>query len=207
MSTPPIAATRALTRLREGNDRFVRNLGGAHALITQSRRDALVDGQEPFAIILSCSDSRVPSELVFDCGLGDLFVVRVAGNIVAPSIVGSVEFAASTFGSPLVVVMGHQRCGAVGATVSALTLGTPAASPNILDIVERIAPAVKELVRPGIAAEELWSAAVRANVRASVNHLRHGSRMLEELVEADRLAVVGAEYSLESGVVRFFDEE
>lgn len=203
---PRLAADAALARLRDGNARFVQNVRSVEALATQAQRAALVDGQSPFAIVLSCSDSRVPSELVFDCGLGDLFVVRVAGNVVAPSIVGSVEFAAATFGTELVVVMGHSGCGAVGATLDALEPGgSGAASPNIRDIVDRIAPAVAELARPGAPRAEVLRAAIRANVRASANHLRHGSRILEQRGAEGRLRVVGAEYSLATGAVDFFD--
>jgi carbonic anhydrase len=200
----PIAAREALARLKEGNERFVKNVRSIDALSSQARRADLVNGQMPFAIVLSCSDSRAPSELLFDCGLGDLFVVRVAGNIVAPSLVGSVEFAAATFGTELVVVMGHTRCGAVKATVDALTMGAAAPSANVKDIVDRIAPAVYPLAE-NLKGEELLQAATRANVRASANHLRHGSRILEERVAAGRLLVVGAEYALETGVVDFFD--
>jgi carbonic anhydrase len=200
----PIAAREALARLKEGNERFVKNVRSIDALSSQARRADLVNGQMPFAIVLSCSDSRAPSELLFDCGLGDLFVVRVAGNIVAPSLVGSVEFAAATFGTELVVVMGHTRCGAVKATVDALTMGAAAPSANVRDIVDRIAPAVYPLAE-NLKGEELLQAATRANVRASANHLRHGSRILEERVAAGRLLVVGAEYALETGVVDFFD--
>lgn len=180
LAQPPVPASEALRRLREGNDRFVRNVRSVESLATNLRREALTAGQSPFAIVLSCSDSRAPSELLFDCGLGDLFVVRVAGNVVAPSIVGSVEFAAATFGTELVVVMGHSRCGAVAATVDALTRQTQAPSENIRDIVDRISPSVKELVARQPIGEALLAAATRANVRASVNQLRHGSRILED---------------------------
>lgn len=173
-------------------------------LASQSNRDALLKGQAPFAIILSCSDSRAPAELLFDCGLGDLFVVRVADNVVAPSLVGSVEFAADTFGTELVVVMGHTRCGAVNVTVEALTNNTKALSPNVADIVGRIAPAVRELTTT-LSGDALVHAAIRANVRSSADHLRHSSRVLEERVEQGRLLVVGAEYALETGQVDFFD--
>jgi carbonic anhydrase len=197
--------TEALARLVAGNDRFAQDLRSIESLSSHHRRSALVDGQAPFAIILSCSDSRVPSELVFDCGLGDLFVVRVAGNIAAPSLVGSVEFAAQTFGTELVVVMGHTRCGAVSATVEALTKGTSAPSENVRDIVERIAPSVRPVVERGGPAPEVLAAATRANVRAAANHLRHGSSIIERLTAQGKLAVVGAEYSLETGRVDFFD--
>ncbi len=195
----------ALARLRAGNERFVNNLRSIESLATQARRDALVAGQTPFATVLSCSDSRVPAEIVFDCGLGDLFVVRVAGNIVAPSLVGSVEFAAMTFATELVVVMGHTHCGAVAAAVDSLRAKDPSfASDSIRSIVDRITPAITELVRADSTNPDT-RAAVRANVRASANHLRHGSRILEQLIGEDRLAVIGAEYDLETGKVDFFD--
>ena len=201
----PISGLDALARMRAGNERFVRNVRSVEALGSQARRDALAAGQSPFAIVLSCSDSRVPAELVFDCGLGDLFVVRVAGNVVAPSIVGSVEFAASTFGTELVVVMGHTRCGAVTATLDALRGEAHVPSDNLRDIVDRIAPAVTELVQGRDDRETVLRAATRANVRASANHLRHGSRILENLIREGRLLVVGAEYDLDTGVVHVFD--
>ncbi|MBC8068155.1 MAG: carbonic anhydrase [Deltaproteobacteria bacterium] len=203
--TVPVPHSEALARLRAGNDRFFGNLRSVDSMATKAQRDGLVAGQTPFAIVLSCSDSRVPAEIVFDCGLGDLFVVRVAGNVVAPSIVGSVEFAAATFGTELVVVMGHTRCGAVGATIDTLRGGPAPHSENIRDIVDRIAPSITEIVRSRPADEDTVRAAIRANVRASANHLRHGSRVLEQRITEHRLAVVGAEYELETGKVEFFD--
>ncbi len=201
----PVQHAEALERLKQGNNRFTTNVRSIESLASQQQRESLVSGQSPFAIVLSCSDSRAPSELLFDCGLGDLFVVRVAGNVVAPSIVGSVEFAAATFGTELVVVMGHTRCGAVSATVDALRSGKAVLSENVRDIVERITPAVAELVRAGKGNDDVIGPAIRANVRVSADHLRHGSRVLEERIRAGRLVVVGAEYSLETGKVDFFD--
>lgn len=208
MPTPsiqPVDPREALRRLREGNARFVSNVRSVDALASQARRNDLVAGQSPFAVILSCSDSRVPAELVFDCGLGDLFVVRVAGNVVAPSLVGSVEFAVATFGTRLVVVMGHTLCGAISATLDALTAGKGPASENVRDIVERIMPAVRELADRGGSRADLARAAMRANVRFSAEHLRHGSRILEDRIKTGALAVIGTEYSLETGQVDFFD--
>lgn len=204
MNRHPIDAQQALAKLKDGNERFVKNLRSIESLATQAARAQLVEGQSPYAIVLSCSDSRAPSELLFDAGLGDLFVVRVAGNVVAPSLVGSVEFAAATFGTELVVVMGHTRCGAVKATIDAVTRGAQAPSENVGDIVQRISPVVRELAG-SLEGDALVRAATRANVRASANHLRHGSRILEERIASGRLLVVGAEYALESGRVEFFD--
>src|SRR5262245_38571200 len=202
-----ISAREALERLREGNERFVAEVRSLDALASRARRRELAAGQEPFAIVLGCSDSRVPAELVFDRGLGDLFVIRVAGNVVAPSQIGSVEFAAGRFGTRLVVVLGHSGCGAILATLE--ELGRPSAeqSRNLRSIVDRIRPSVEALLSTGLERrpEGLVREAVRANIRSSANHLRHGSQILEELIRRDGLLVVGAEYSLESGVVDFFD--
>jgi carbonic anhydrase len=192
----------SLLRLIAGNRRF-REAKGTSAARSWSPSLA-IEPQRPFGIILGCSDSRTPVEILFDEGFGDLFVVRIAGNIVAPSVVGSIEFAAAQFGSRLVVVMGHSRCGAISATVRALETGLGPESNNIRAITDRIAPHIQALVKPGDP-ESVLRDAVRANVRASADHLRHGSRLLEELVVSGQLAVVGAEYELETGEVRFFD--
>jgi carbonic anhydrase len=204
-----ISADAALVRLRDGNRRFVANESTASPLLTPSQRLALTNGQAPFAIVLGCSDSRVPAELVFDQGFGDLFVIRVAGNIVAPSQVGSVEFAAARFSTRLVVVMGHSQCGAVTATVEEVLGRATNESRNLRSIVNRVRPAVQAVVsgRSDRSVDALVTDAVRANVRASVDHLRHGSALLEGLIQRDGLRVVGSEYSLESGVVTFFDED
>ena len=201
-----LTALDALASLRDGNQRFVDNQS-TQPLTTHDRRAALVAGQEPFAIVLGCSDSRVPAELVFDQGFGDLFVIRVAGNVVAPSQVGSVEFAAARFGTRLVVVMGHSQCGAVTAAVEDVLGRGSRQSRHLRSIVDRIRPSVESVLggRGETDHELLLSEAVRANVRASVDHLRHGSELLEELIRHDGLMVVGAEYSLDTGVVTFFD--
>src|SRR6476469_4832213 len=201
-----ITAYEALARLREGNRRFVSNQPAAQT-VSNHRRAALVAGQEPFAIVLGCSDSRVPAELVFDQGFGDLFVIRVAGNIVAPSQVGSVEFAAAKFGTRLVVVIGHSQCGAITATLDELLGRSTTESRHLRSIVDRVRPSVETVLagRDTGDYEALIRDSVRANVRASANHLRHGSELLERLVREDGLLVVGAEYALDSGVVTFFD--
>lgn len=193
---------KALQRLVDGNRRFQEASGAASG--RPWSRHLATEAQRPFAIVLGCSDSRTPVEILFDEGFGDLFVVRIAGNIVAPSVVGSIEFAASQFGSRLVVVMGHTRCGAIAATVKAIETGLGPESKNIRSITDRIAPHIEGLVRAGDP-EGIIREAVRANVRASADHLRHGSRLIEELVAAGRVAVVGAEYELETGAVHFFD--
>ena len=202
-----INAFDALQRLREGNKRFASNVRALEPLFSHTKREELAAGQEPFAIILGCSDSRVPAEIVFDQGLGDLFVIRVAGNIVAPSQVGSVEFAVSQFGTRLVVVLGHSQCGAICATIDELTKGNANPSKNISAIVDRVKPSVESLMHTELINDKaaLINEAVRANVRASANHLRHGSGIIEKLIENNGLLVVGAEYSLDTGVVDFFD--
>jgi carbonic anhydrase len=202
-----ISAHDALERLREGNRRFASNVRSLDALTSHARRNALAAGQAPFAIILGCSDSRVPAEIVFDQGLGDLFVIRVAGNIVAPSQVGSVEFAAAQFGTRLVIVLGHTQCRAITATLNELQQPTENQSRNLRSIVDRIRPAVEPLLATELRhdPDALARHAVRANILASASHLRHGSEILEQLIQTDGLLVVGAEYSLETGVVDFFD--
>lgn len=202
-----ISAREALARLQEGNLRFASHVSGSDEVLGQTKRAELIQNQEPFAIILGCSDSRVPAEIVFDQGLGDLFVIRVAGNIVAPSQVGSVEFAADRFGTPLVVVVGHSQCGAILATLEAMRSPGGMKSSNLRSIVDRVRPSITPLMDTEIARDEakLVKHAVRANIRASVNHLRHGSQLLENLILRGELMVVGAEYSLETGVVDFFD--
>lgn len=201
-----LTANEALQRLKDGNQRFVAELGGIGETSDKRRRD-LADGQEPFAIILGCSDSRVPAEIVFDQGLGDLFVIRVAGNIVAPSQVDSIEFSAARHGNRLVVVLGHTQCGAILATIDELSLPLEEQSRNLRSIVDRVRPSVEVLMDTEIASNpaELVRRAVRNNIRMSVNQLRRGSEILENLVENEGLRIVGAEYSLETGVVEFLE--
>jgi carbonic anhydrase len=197
-----IDAAEAMARLREGNRRFVE-------LSPESRarwdRASAADAK-PFAAVLGCSDARAPAEFVFDVGLGDLFVIRVAGNIVAPSQVGSIEFAVDAFGIPLVLVMGHTRCGAIAAAARHLTQGEPPATDSVLRITDRIRPIIAPVLgTPGL--KDPLRAAMRANALASVAQLRHGSKLIERLVQSGRLRVVGAEYELETGRVTFLEEE
>ena len=202
-----VTAQQALQRLKEGNRRFVERVRNHEAALGASPQIHLTQEQKPIAIVLGCSDSRVPAELVFDQGLGDLFVIRVAGNIVAPSLIGSVEFAAEQFGTRLVVVLGHSRCGAIQATLEQLRRPVENQSPNIRSIVDRVRPSIEGLLKTDLRNDEeaLVRQAVRANVGVSVSHLRYGSDVLERLIQGDGLAVVGAEYSLETGEVEFFD--
>jgi carbonic anhydrase len=202
-----IPAAEALARLKEGNDRYVKNVRSVDSMLSHSRRDDQAP-QQPIAIVLGCSDSRAPAEIVFDQGLGDLFVIRVAGNIVAPSQIGSVEFAAERFGTRLVVVMGHTQCGAIQATIEAIAGEQGTASRNLMSIVNRVRPGIEGLMATELARDpvRLHREAMRANVRASVNHLRHGSDVIERLADEGGLAVVGSELDLSTGEVTFFDD-
>ena len=202
-----VPAPDALARLQAGNQRYVQNVRSVDAMLSHSQRGGHMV-QQPFAIVLGCSDSRAPAEIVFDQGLGDLFVIRVAGNIVAPSQIGSVEFAAERFGTRLVVVMGHTQCGAIEAAIEAVTAEHGPVSPNLQSIVNRVRPNIEGLVATDLAGDpvRLRREAMRANVRASVNHLRHGSEIIERLAEEKGLAVVGAELDLSTGEVNFFNQ-
>jgi carbonic anhydrase len=202
-----ILAQDALALLRDGNRRFVADVRSRDTLPSRARRIELAAGQQPFAAILGCSDSRVPVEIVFDQGLGDLFVIRVAGNIVAASQIGSVEFAAEQFGTRLVVVLGHSRCGAIEATLEQLQRPKENQSRNLHAIVDLVRPSVEDLLATDLRHDlgALVHRAVRANIRASVNRLRHGSEIIEHLIQEDGLLVAGAEYCLDTGVVDFFD--
>lgn len=202
-----ISSTEAIQRLRAGNARFVAETRRSDVYTGVTRRAEVAEGQAPFAIILGCSDSRVPAELIFDQGLGDLFVIRVAGNIVAASQIGSIEFAAERYNTRLVLVVGHSQCGAILATVDELQQESANQSRNLQFIVDRIRPSVEPLLATDLRnnRDALVHEAVRANVRASVSQLRQGSEVLEQLIQTNGLQIVGAEYSLESGVVEFFD--
>ena len=201
----------AYQRLAEGNARFVNGHSKQNQYDTINRREQLKEGQEPFAIILGCSDSRVPAEIVFDQSLGDLFVIRIAGNIVAPSQIGSIEFAVERFGSPLVVVLGHTKCGAITATVESLTSTSTVKSQcaHIGSIVKRITPSVTELLKSDLKNDRdaLISSACKANIRASVNQLRHSSEFIEQMLDQKKLDIIGAEYDLDTGIVEFFDRD
>ena len=204
-----ISADVALERLREGNRRFVSDEVSEETLASREHRAGAASPQNPFAIVLACSDSRVPTELIFDRGIGDLFVIRVAGNIVAPSQVGSIEYAAKQFNTRLVVVLGHSNCGAIIATLQELALQDSHRSPNLRAIVDRIRPAVAPVLADGcdVDDEAVITTCVRANVRASVEKLRHGSLILEQLIASGDLKIIGAEYSIETGNIEFFEDD
>ena len=203
-------APEALQRLKDGNARYANNLRSVDAMLSHNRRDDLLSSpQAPIAIVLGCSDSRAPAETIFDLGLGDLFVIRVAGNIVAPSQIGSIEFAAERFGTQLVVVMGHTGCGAIAAAIEAITGDAAAQSRNLASIVDRVRPAIEPVVTPAAVAADpdaVRRAAIRANVRASMIGMRAGSDIIPRLVSDGGLLIVGAELDLTTGIVDFFDE-
>jgi carbonic anhydrase len=202
-----ITANEAIKKLKEGNQRFVSGVRSVDTIVKQIHRADFVEGQAPFAIILGCSDSRVPAEIIFNQGVGDLFVIRVAGNIVAPSQVGSVEFAADRFATPLVVVLGHSMCGAVMATIEELERPKEKRSSNVLSIVNRIRPVVEPLYATELRndPQKLLESCIEANILAATNQLMHGSQILENLVQNGNLKIIGAEYSLETGVVKFYE--
>ncbi len=201
-----VSAVDALERLREGNRRFASNIDRGGDRI-DARPAEVAGGQEPLAIILGCSDSRVPAEIVFDQGLGDLFVIRVAGNIVAPSQIGSVELAATKFGTRLVVVLGHSHCGAIEETLKQLQESSENRSRNLKSIVDFVRPSVEPLLAQGLGGDPdvVIEQAVRENIKAAAEHMRRGSVILEDLERDEGLVIVGAEYSLETGLVDFFD--
>jgi carbonic anhydrase len=205
MSQDNVPGLEAIARLVEGNRRYTQNVRSLDSMLSHNRRD--VELQRPFAIVLGCSDARAPAEVVFDVGLGDLFVIRVAGNIVAPSQVGSVEFAAERFGTRLVVVMGHSSCGAIEAAIEAVMRNEGPTSRNLMSIVDRVRPSIESLVTTDLVHDpvRLRREAVRANVRVSVNHLRHSSDIIERLIDREGLLVVSAELDLSNGEVVFFD--
>ena len=205
-SMDSLSPAEGLHLLKEGNKRFVANNS---TLVTHGWRAGLGEGQKPFAVVVGCSDSRAPAELVFDQGLGQLFVVRVAGNVIAPSGIGSVEFAAAQFGTRLVVVMGHTQCGAIAATCESIRNGDTPESRNLRSITERIRPHVEDLVRleeeAKVSPELVLRHAIRANARSCADRLRHGSELIESLVEEGWLHVVPSVYDLSTGEVEFFD--
>lgn len=196
-ATKSPTADAVLAELKAGNARHVK-AKYAHPDETMARRESLTKGQSPKAVILSCADSRVPPEIVFDEGLGDLFVVRVAGNVAPDAEIASIEYAAEHLHTPLVVVMGHQSCGAVGAAIQG-----GEAPGHLPELIKAIEPAVAEAKKqPG----NLSDNAIRINVERVVDQLRHSKPVLAEAVEAKKLRIVGAVYSLATGSVMWLPE-
>ncbi|GJM42911.1 MAG: carbonic anhydrase [Ardenticatenaceae bacterium] len=199
--------TDALRRLQDGNGRFLAETQNRH--VSQTQREALTTGQAPFAVILSCADSRVPPEIIFDQGLGDLFVIRVAGNVITPEVVGSVEFAIHVLGSRLVVVQGHTDCGAIKTTLAEMATPTPTLSPNLQSLVDRIRPSITPLLEKIDLSDPqtLMPQAIQANVHQSVTQLKQNSDIVQNLIQTDDLQIIGAEYSLATGQVTFYDSD
>ncbi len=212
-SAPAVSPDEALQKLMEGNKRYVENQMTGTKLCDLTTRSSLAKSQKPYAIILTCSDSRVPPEIVFDKGLGEIFVVRVAGNIPDPVVLGSIEYAAEHLGSPLVMVLGHERCGAVTATVDAK--GKSTGSTNIDAIVKAVAPSVKNAAKDCDAckgeakcAETKKSAFVEcvidANAKTVAANLTKKSKILKHMVEEKKIKIVAAKYDLDDGMVTLF---
>jgi carbonic anhydrase len=210
---PEISPDEALQKLVDGNKRYVENQMTGSKLCDITTRTSLAKSQKPYAIILTCSDSRVPPEIVFDKGLGEIFVVRVAGNIPDPVVLGSIEYAAEHLGSPLVMVLGHERCGAVGATIGAK--GKSTGSANIDAIVKSIAPSVKNAAKDCEACkgeakcadskkDAFLECVVDANAKTVAAGLTKKSKILKHLVDAKKLKIVAAKYDLDDGVVSIF---
>jgi len=199
----------ALKKLIAGNKHYVESSANDAELSLAIKRQSAAAGQKPWAVILGCSDSRVPAELVFNCGLGELFVIRVAGNIIAPSQIGSVEFACQHFGTQLVVVLGHSHCGAIKATVDTIIGNSDNLSPNLASIVDRVIPAVRPLVEQQkyTDKEELIEQAIHANIKQSVSGLQIHSSILHNMVGREEIKIIGAEYSIETGEVHFHDQD
>ena len=199
-----VPAREALERLREGNRRFVAGPRRLDSRTSAARRRELATGQHPFAVILGCADSRVPAEIVFDQGLGDLFVVRVAGNIAGPTQIGSIELAVETLGSLLVVVLGHSGCSAVHATLDALRAPSVGLGEGLSSVVDSIRPGIEPLLDADTEIDAVMPSAVRANVAATVAELRRVPSIAHRIREHG-LKIVGAEYDLHTGAVTFVD--
>jgi carbonic anhydrase len=199
-STPAVKTDEALKKLLDGNQRFAAGLT-AQKDVGAARRTALIQGESPSAVLLSCSDSRVPPELVLDQGLGDIFVVRVAGNVADPVTLGSIEYAVEHLNVPLIIVMGHDKCGAVAATVQG---GKP--EGNIRSIVAKIAPAVRKARASGKKGDDLLDAAISENVKNVIASLTRVSKIIKQLVKEKKVKIVAAKYSFSTGKVELLEQ-
>jgi len=194
----------SLERLKKGSERFVNGATSIDSMPNAFVRSTLAQhGQRPFAAILGCADSRVPSEMIFDCGLGDLFVVRVAGNVVAPSLIASLEFAVSALDVPLIVVMGHSKCGAVQAAIQNHHCVGSNLTPNLQELMCKIQPAVETSLEQEMSDETRLHDVTLKNVQLSCAALMSQSKLLHDRVQAGSIEVVGAMYDLHSGAVAF----
>lgn len=210
-----LSSDQALQKLLDGNKQYVENKLTNASASDSASRSALAKAQKPYAIILSCSDSRVPPEIIFNKGLGEIFVVRVAGNVPDPVVLGSIEYAAEHLGSPLVMVLGHERCGAITATVEAK--GKNTGSTNIDAIVKAIAPSIKAALADCDACKnekkcieakknEFVECLVDSNAKTVAAQLTKRSKILKHLVEAKKIRIVSAKYDLDDGVVTLLQE-
>ena len=195
-------ALKHIQLLKDGNDRYVRGTTIHNGVSHAARRRKLAGGQSPFAVVLGCSDSRVPVEIVFDQGIGDLFVLRNAGNLVGDFEVEGAEFAVNKFGVGLIVVLGHTHCGAVDATIQALSIDDNSDS----HIVDHVRPAIADLMSQGLSESELISEAVHLNTEQSTQTLIEQSELLSRLCQEGKLIIISAEYDLETGRVEFFGD-
>ncbi|PJE79859.1 Carbonic anhydrase 2 [invertebrate metagenome] len=199
-----LSAEAALHVLKEGNQRFISG-NNTHIRQTPEQRQELAKGQHPFAVILACSDSRVPVEQIFDQPAGSIFVVRVAGNIAAPTQIGSIEFALTQFDSPLIIVMGHTNCGGIQSAIDVIMNPQQPLSPNLRAITDRIIPSIEPMVKSldHNHRKELVANAVKENVRVAVKHLQHNSATIEERIRHNQVCILGAEFSQATGKVQF----
>lgn len=206
MKSKQLSPSQAIDRLKQGNQRFVSGVRSVDSFLSHLKMaDLAANGQAPFAIVLTCSDSRCPAEMIFDQGLGDLFVVRVAGNVIAPSLLASIEFAAANFGSPTVIVLGHTLCGAVSATIDhALHPENPLPSPHLEELVGRIRPAIEVTHRSqSDSDQDFLVAATVENVKRSRRLILEQSQITRNLVSDGKLSVEGAILDIATGVVTF----
>lgn len=194
----PSVRTEEQKRLEQGNQRFMAGKAEHPRIDILRRVETATQGQKPFATILTCSDSRVPPEYIFDQGVGDIFVIRVAGNIAGTSEAATIEYGTEHLGTPLLVVMGHKSCGAVSATVQKAEV-----HGSLPKLVERIVPAVEaaRAKQPNATGTDLLNAAIKANVMQSIADLLHGSDIVRHLVSEAKLTIVGAVYDIETGKV------
>jgi len=205
-----VSPDEALQKLMDGNKRYVENKMTGAERCNASSREALAATQKPYAVVLTCSDSRVPPEIIFDKGLGEIFVIRVAGNVPDPVVIGSIEYSVEHLGSPLVMVLGHERCGAIKATVD--SKGKSTGSPNIDAIVKLVEPSAKAAVSTCAACKgekscadtkksEFVECVVETNAVAVAGQLTQRSKILKHMADEKKIKIVAAKYDLDDGIV------
>lgn len=196
-----LTPSKALQFLKEGNERFVHNLRYNRNLLQQVNETS--DGQFPFAIVLSCIDSRTSAELIFDQGLGDVFSVRIAGNVLNNDILGSMEFACNVAGSKLIVVLGHSKCGAVKGACNNVEMG------HLTGLLDKIQPAIENIKAGGLklTSDEKVEKVARENVHIQMNEILKRSDILRSMFQEGKIGIAGGMYSVETGEVEFFEEQ